>query len=75
MTQMLSGLDGILCVVDEVLVFEKDKTKHDERLTQLLRKVAATEVTLNPQKCEFGKEQLKFLGNILIINQPRRRQG
>ena len=32
MTQMLSGLDGVLCVVDEVLVFE-DKTKHDERLT------------------------------------------
>ena len=65
MTQMLPGLDGILCLMDDVLVFGKDRTEHDERLTQVLRKVAATGVTLNPQKCEFGKEQLKFLGHII----------
>ena len=65
MTQMLSGLDGVLCLMDDVLVFGKDRTEHDERLTQVLRKVAATGVTLNPQKCEFGKEQLKFLGHVI----------
>ena len=65
MTQMLSGLDGVLCLMDDILVFGKDKTEHDERLTQVLRKVAATGVTLNPQKCEFGKEQLTFLGHII----------
>ena len=30
MTQMLSGLDGVLCLMDDVLVFGKDRTEHDE---------------------------------------------
>ena len=33
MTQMLSGLDGVLCLMDDVLVFGKDRTEHDERHT------------------------------------------
>ena len=65
MTEVLSGLDGVLCLMDDVLVFGKDKEEHDERLTQALKKITAAGVTLNPKKCEFGKEQLKFLGHLI----------
>lgn len=65
MTEVLSGLDGVLCLMDDVLVFGKDKEEHDERLTQALKKITAAGVTLNPKKCEFGKEQLKSLGHLI----------
>lgn len=32
MSHILSGLDGVLCLMDDALVFGKDKKEHDERL-------------------------------------------
>ena len=58
MSKILSGLDGVSCLMDNVLVFGKDKQEHDLRLMAALKR---TGVTLNPKKCEFGKRQLKFL--------------
>jgi len=65
MSEILSGLDGVLCLMDDVLVFGKDKKEHDERLMAALRRIQAAGATLNPSKCEFRKEQLKFLGHLV----------
>ena len=65
MAKILSGLTGVSCMMDDVLVFGKDKKEHDERLIQVLRRIAAAGATLNPEKCEFGKKQLKFLGHVI----------
>ena len=65
MSKILAGLDGVLCLMDDTLVFGEDKKGHDERLTAALRKIEAAGVTLNPSKCEFGKSQLKFLGHLI----------
>ena len=51
--------------MDDVLVFGKDKKEHDERLMAALRRIQAAGATLNPSKCEFRKEQLKFLGHLV----------
>lgn len=65
MTNVLSGINGVLCLMDDVLVFGKDKIEHDERPTNVLKRIAAAGATLNPQKYEFGKHQLKFLGHLI----------
>ena len=65
MNRILSGLDGVLCLMDDVLVFGKDRKEHDERLTAALKKIEAAGATLNPSKCEFAKDQLKFLGHLI----------
>ena len=65
MTTILSGLEGILCLIDDILVFGKDKQEHDLRLKAALERIQAAGVTLNKSKCEFGKGQLKFLGHII----------
>ena len=71
MSAILSGLDGVLCLMDDVLVYGRDTKEHKERLTEALRIIQAARVTLNPRKCEFGKTQLKFLGHLVDRNGVR----
>ena len=64
MSAILSGLNGVVCQMDDVLVFGKDKSEHDARLTAVLKFIESAGVTLNPEKCDFGQNRLKFLGHI-----------
>ena len=51
--------------LDDVLVFGKDQTKYDARLSEVLKRIESAGATLNPEKCEFVKETLKFLGHVI----------
>ena len=57
--------EGVLCHIDDVIIFSKDKQEHDNRLHAALRKIQAAGVTFNSDKCEFNKSQLLFLGHII----------
>ena len=50
---------------DDVLIHGKDKTEHDERLRKVLEQLQESEVTLNKEKCEFWKTNIKFLGHMI----------
>ena len=65
MSKILDGLEGILCHMDDVLVFGRDQEEHDKRLTATLERLQAAGVTLNRTKCEVNKDQVKFLGHIV----------
>ena len=65
MSRILSGLEGVLCQMDDVLVFGKDQSEHDQRLTAVLEHIEAAGAILNPEKCEFGRSELKFLGHLV----------
>ena len=65
MSKILTGLSGVLCLIDDVLVFGSDQKEHDERLTAALERIKEAGATLNPSKCEFRKTQLKFLGHLV----------
>ena len=61
---ILEGLEGVLCLMDDVLIFGSNKGEHDSRLKVVLERIQKAGVTLNPLKCEFGKSNLIFLGHI-----------
>ena len=63
MSTMLEGLQGVLCLMDDVLVYGQDQEDHDKKLEAVLQIVQSAEVT--PDKCEFSRDQLKFLGHII----------
>ena len=67
MNKILEGLEGILCHLDDVLVFGSNQKQHDERLLAALKRIEEAGVTPNEAKCEINKSQLKFLGH--VINQ------
>ena len=65
MNSMLCGLPGVLCLMDDVLVFGKSQAEHDTHLEAVLKRMESAGVTLNPNKCEFSQSELKFLGHII----------
>ena len=62
---ILEGLEGVLCLMDDVLVFGKTKAEHDKRLFAVLQRVQNAGITLNTDKCEFWHDKLTFLGHII----------
>ena len=65
MNELLQGLPGVLCQMDDILVFGKDRVEHDQRLRAALARIETAGVTLNPQKCEIGRNTLIFLGHVI----------
>jgi len=62
MNNMLFGLAGVLCHVDDILVFGKDV---EARLQAVLSKLQAAGVTLNKYKCQFYQSSITFLGHVI----------
>ena len=65
MEKILAGLPGVLCHMDDVLIFGKNVQEHDIRLEQVLLRIQAAGATLNQDKCQFHKSSLKFLGHLV----------
>ena len=65
MNRIVEGLEGVVCQMDDMLVFGKDEGEHRERLAKVLKRLESAHVTLNPSKCEFNKTTIKFLGHVI----------
>ena len=65
MNKILDGLKGVVCQMDDVLVFGSNRTEHDQRLLATLERIKAAGVTLNKDKCKFSVSAVKFLGHIV----------
>ena len=64
----LESLQGVLCLIDDILIFGKDKEQRDERLFAALETIQKAGITLNAEKCKFWCDKLKFLGHIISKN-------
>ena len=64
MSQMLEGMEGVVCHMDDILVHGTDQIQHDARVRAVLQCLHAAGLTLN-NKCEFSKTSIKFLGHII----------
>ena len=65
MCKILDGLPGVLCMIDDVLVHGKNQIEHDQKLRAVLDRLRTANVTLNKAKCEFSKDSVKFLNQII----------
>ena len=65
MSEILSGLDGTVCMMDDILVYGKCQEEHDHRLTAVLERLQQAKVTLNKDKCKFSVNCVRFLGHII----------
>ena len=62
MSKVLSGLEGLVCHMDDVLVVGANQTA---RLDAALKRIQETGVTLNSEKCFFSRKEVKFLGHVI----------
>ena len=65
MSHILSGLPGVVCMIDDILVFGQSQQEHDKRLELVLNRINRAGITLNSEKCEFSKRSVKFLGHVI----------
>ena len=63
MSSILAGLEGVVCQMDDVLVFGCSKAQHDARLLAALERIESAGATLNVDKCKFSKTSITFLGH------------
>lgn len=65
MEQILSGCEGCLIFIDDVIVHGSEQKEHDTRLKKVLQRLHEWNVVLNEGKCIYGVSELKVLGHIL----------
>lgn len=65
MDSILSGLEGVLCLMDDICIFGATENEHDLRVKNVLERLSSAGLTLNPDKCVFGVKSLKYLGFIV----------
>ena len=64
----LSGLAGVVCHLDDILVICRNQREHDERLRAVLDILVKCGLTLNIDKCAFSQPELPYLGQIIDGN-------
>ena len=65
MEKILDGLDGVICLMDDILVYGQDANEHWTRLRSVLERIEKSGMTLRKEKCEFACTEVKFLGHIV----------
>ena len=63
--QTIQDIPGCKNIADDIIVYAKTQLEHDQTLRALLTRLREKNLTLNRDKCEFNKTQLKFMGHVL----------
>ncbi|CAG4936898.1 unnamed protein product [Colias eurytheme] len=65
MDELLSGIDGVLCLLDDVCITGRNRAEHLERLHTVLQRLQAAGLVLQREKCEYFKDEINYLGYII----------
>ncbi|XP_041362008.1 uncharacterized protein K02A2.6-like [Gigantopelta aegis] len=63
--QALEGLEGVRCVIDDIIVWGHTDDEHDSRVRTLLEHCRNIGISLNAEKCHFGADEISFMGHIV----------
>ena len=62
LNQTLEGLEGVVCVADDIVVFGRDED-HDKKLRLLLQRCRETGMKMSRNNCEFRLDEINFMGH------------
>lgn len=65
MQQMLQDIPGCKSIADDIIIYADSVENHDKILTLVLTRLREANLTLNKDKCDFHKTELKFMGHTL----------
>lgn len=64
MSLILKGCSGVLCYIDDVIVWGRTTSEHQENLRRVLRRISEAGLQLN-DKGVFDVDHLSFLGHVV----------
>ena len=62
---MVSDIEGVLNIADDLVVHGKSIEEHDQSLHKVLQRLEEKNLTPNPMKCEFRMDKVVFMGLLL----------
>ena len=65
MAQVLQGLPGVICFIDDILVTGHTRDEHKENLHKVLTRLRRYGLRLKKSKCKFFQKELEFLGHVI----------
>lgn len=65
MDDMLRGLSGVVCYLDDILVYGKDLEELRQRTDEVWKRIKANNLTLNEKKCKFEQTEVEFIGSVI----------
>ena len=63
-SQILSGIQGVINYQDDILIHTKNRNTHDIILDNVLSKLKAAGIKLNIRKCDFYVDKIEYLGHV-----------
>ena len=65
MQKALMDCEGVVCQMDDILVYGDTQEEHDSRLRAVIKKIQEAGITLNKDKCKFNVSKISFLGHVI----------
>nr|XP_049692720.1 uncharacterized protein K02A2.6-like isoform X1 [Helicoverpa armigera] len=62
---LLSGIEGIIFLLDDILITGSNRHQHKQRLTTVLQRLDDAGLTVQMSKCEFFKDEISYLGHVI----------
>jgi len=63
---------GIVVVyLDDILIFTETKKEHEQAVRRVLEVLAEHKLFLRPEKCEFHRKQIEYLGLVISENKVK----
>ena len=60
MDQNLEGLEGVISIADDIAIFGKNETEHDQRLHKLMQQAKKKGIVFNHSKCDIKMQEISF---------------
>ena len=57
--------DEVAVFIDDIIVFSEDEDTHAQAVAKVLGRLRGANLTLKPEKCQFFKSQVKYLGHLV----------
>ena len=65
MSWVVEGIARYEAVMDDVVVWGKDQTEHDQRLKKVMEKAKSRGLKFNKDKCKFQRDQVSYVEHAL----------
>lgn len=62
MDNLLRGLNFAACFIDDIIIFSRSQEEHVKHARSILELLRTNKLVINPSKCQFGNEEVIFLG-------------
>lgn len=68
MENLLAGIEGTCCFIDDVLITAPNRELHLKRLEEVLTRFQEAGLCVKPDKCELFRESVEYLGFVIDKN-------